>query len=84
MGRLILISPLPIVLIVDPSAVCTSWAVMLEKVINFDRSRQKCDVASESMIALALFCGVAMVVVEVNAKLSWGVEADAALADCFV
>ena len=84
MGRFILISPLPIALIVDPSAVRTSWAGMLKKVINLDQSGQKCDVAPESMIASALFCGVAMVAVDVNAKLSWVVEADAALVACFI
>ena len=69
-GRLILISPRPIVLIVVPSAVCTSWIGMSEKVMNLDRSRQKCDVAPESIIVSALSSNVAITVAEVNAKLS--------------
>jgi hypothetical protein len=82
-GRLILISPHPIALIVVPSAVCTSWIGMSEKVMNLDRSGQKCDVAPESIIAPALSSNVAITVAEVNAKLSWGGGADTVLADCF-
>jgi hypothetical protein len=49
-GKLTLMSPCPNALMVDPSAVCTSWAFIASKVINLVWSGQKCEVAPESMI----------------------------------
>jgi hypothetical protein len=49
-GKLTLMSPHPNALIIDPSAVCTSWAFIASKVMNLARSGQKCEVATESMI----------------------------------
>jgi hypothetical protein len=45
-----LMSPYPNALMVDPSAVCTSWALIASKVMNLAQSGQKCEVAPESMI----------------------------------
>jgi hypothetical protein len=49
-GRLTLMSPRPNALIVDLSAVRTSWAFIASKVMNLVRSGQKCEVAPEFMI----------------------------------
>jgi hypothetical protein len=60
-----LMSPHPNALMVDPSAVHTSWAFIASKVINLVQSGQKCEVAPESMIVLP--CPAWMEVADANA-----------------
>ena len=52
--------------------------------MNLDWSGQKWDVAPVFMIASALSSGVAMVALQASVKLSWGVEVEAVLVNCFV
>jgi hypothetical protein len=77
-GNSISTSPRPNALIQVPSAVRTSWGSITVNVMNLARSRQKCDVAPESMIAprcasacgCARACGTAAAVA--NAKFAGG------------
>ena len=57
-GKSILISPLPIALILELSAVCTSCGVIEVKVMNLDWSGQKWEVAPESTIVLQCSAGI--------------------------
>ena len=71
-GKSILTSPRPITLILEPSAVCTSYGVIEAKLMNLDRSGQKWDVAPESTIALQHSAGIficfAMLIISDDAK----------------
>jgi hypothetical protein len=76
-GKSTLMSPCPNALMVDPSAVHTSWALIVSKVMNLARSGQKCEVAPESMIVPP--CPAWTEAVVANVKLS-GDRAGAAVA----